>query len=168
MCNIIELSSLYAPSCSREHDCNTENDHQQHQHVHYVAAKDDPDYQLQDEEQLSEFDFSDLHHRLNCYQHATNQKKPMYTPEMYRHMKDQFTKLTGMEFEPLPAVAQTVYHIGESEGAGRGVFASRDIKKGEIIPFYDSVHVVTFTDGMLWKEYIMSLPRTMGCDVLEW
>lgn len=167
LCNIIELSSLYAPSCSNEHDCYSENTHQHHQRKHYVAARDDPEYQLQDEDDLSQFDFSNLHDHLDCYQHATNQSKAMYTPDMYRHMKDQFTKLTGMEFDPLPT-EQTVYHIGESEGAGRGVFASRRIVKGEIIPFDNSVHVVTFTDGMLWKEYIMSLPRTMGCDVLEW
>ena len=58
--------------------------------------------------------------------------------------------------------------IKPSKTHGVGFFAVRDIKKGEIIPFDDSVHVVTFTDGMLWKEYIMSLPRTMGCDVVEW
>lgn len=132
----------------------------------YLAAIDHPKYTLTKEE-LKQFGFVELHHHLNCFEHATNQSKPIPSEDVYHHMRVKYTELTGHYFKPL-SYEQDVFHIGFAEGAGRGVFASRKIKKGEIIPFYATCNVVTFPSGQLWKDYVMSLPREMGCDVMEW
>lgn len=157
--NILRLHSylVTSPSCSNNNDCTTPN---------YLSAKFDPEYEMSNE-QLRQFTFNELHSHLDCYAHAKNQSKPLYTMDMYAHMRHKYIELTGESPPPL-GKTNTVYHIGKSEDAGRGIFASKFIAQGTIIPFDESCIVVTFTNGTLWKEYVASLPRDMACDVMEW
>ncbi|KAL3783458.1 hypothetical protein HJC23_008650 [Cyclotella cryptica] len=134
--------------------------------THYIPAQDDPKYNMT-QSQLANFTFQSLYEHLNCYPHAINQSKPLYTPAMYQHMKDKYTELTGQTL-PIQSNDNSTFHISTSEHAGRGVFASRNISKGEILPFDSTCSVVFFDDGLLWKTYVVSLPREMGCDVMEW
>jgi hypothetical protein len=145
-----------------------------HQNVHFptsesisfLAVKDDPKYTITDAQVLS-FSFDDLHGHLNCYEHAISQNKQLYTSDMWQHMVQKYAEVTGdkITLEPQP---QSTFYVGKSEGAGRGVFASRDIAKGEIIPFEATTAIVTFDDGVLWKKFVVSLPHAMACDVMEW
>jgi hypothetical protein len=130
------------------------------------AVKDDPKYTITDA-QVPSFSFESLYHHIDCSAHAANENKPMYTAAMWQHLIQKYTEVTGhrISLEPQP---QSTFYIGRSEGAGRGVFASRDIAKGEIIPFDATDIVVTFDDGELWKKLVVSLPRSMACDVMEW
>lgn len=172
VCLLVEIVQLQAlqsytveqPSCSSGARCADVVDSTTK--PNYTAAKEDPKYKMTNEE-LAAFTFTELHGHLDCYDHALSQTKSMYTEDMYNHMRAKYSALTGYKFEAL-SNDQDVFHIATSEGAGRGVFASRDIKKGEIIPFSKTCSVVTFTDGQLWKQYVVSLPRMMACDVLEW
>ena len=59
---------------------------------------------------------------------------------------------------------RTPYHAGHGD-RGRGVFASRDIKKGELVEdegMAEHPSQLVFPSGMAWREYIFALPRTMG------
>ena len=59
------------------------------------------------------------------------------------------------------------YYAKVSPGKGRGLYASRDIKKGEA--FDDGSHVGTiFPDGMSYRRFIFSLPKDMACDATMW
>lgn len=49
---------------------------------------------------------------------------------------------------------------------GRGLFASRDIQKGELV--HSSESDVIFPDAMTWRRYVFSLPRRMACDAIVW
>ncbi|KAL7501743.1 hypothetical protein ACHAWX_000336 [Stephanocyclus meneghinianus] len=133
---------------------------------HYIPAQNDPKYYMT-QSQLANFTFQSLYDHLNCYPHALNQSKPVYTQAMYQHMLNKYTELTGRALPPL-AIDNSTFYIASSHHAGRGVFASRNITKGEIIPFHSTSSVVFFDDGLLWKRYVVSLPREMGCDVMEW
>ncbi|KAL7527309.1 hypothetical protein ACHAXR_003651 [Thalassiosira sp. AJA248-18] len=60
------------------------------------------------------------------------------------------------------------FYAGHSaEGRGRGLFASRDIKKGELTHDGTSSDIM-FPDAMSWRRYIFSLPRDRACDMIEW
>lgn len=162
--DIIQLYEVYLhnkPPCTKNEDCASQSAKKK-----YLAAIDDPKYTLTEGE-IKQFGFVDLHIHLDCFEHATNESKPVYSEDVYHHMRDKYTELTGYIFKPL-TYEQDVFHIDFAEKAGRGVFASREIKKGEIIPFDATCSVVTFLSGQLWKDYVMSLPRTLGCDVMEW
>ena len=59
------------------------------------------------------------------------------------------------------------YYAKVSPGKGRGLYASRDIKKGEA--FDDGSYVGTiFPDGMAFRRFFFSLPKDMQCDVTMW
>ena len=64
----------------------------------------------------------------------------------------------------------TPYYADLSPGKGRGLFASRDIMKGELV---DGVEGGTksdmkFTTEEAMQRYLMALPEPMACDVMEW
>ena len=59
------------------------------------------------------------------------------------------------------------YYAKASPGKGRGIYASRDIKKGEA--FDDGTYVGTiFPDGMAYRRFLFSLPKDMACDATMW
>jgi hypothetical protein len=65
------------------------------------------------------------------------------------------------EYGPQP------YYAKLSPGKGRGVFASRDIKKGEIV--HDgSKSGIIFQNATSWKRFMFALPRKMACDNAAW
>ena len=62
------------------------------------------------------------------------------------------------------------YYADLSAGKGRGLFASRDIMKGELV---DGVEGGTKSDMVFPSaearvRYLLALPEPMACDVLEW
>ena len=65
-------------------------------------------------------------------------------------------------------ISHVIYrsHIRHGE-RGRGLFASRDIKKGELIHDGTQAEVI-FPSGMSWRKYIFALPRNKACDMIDW
>ena len=50
---------------------------------------------------------------------------------------------------------------------GRGLFASRNITKGEVVD--DVTHSqLKFPSGHSWRKYIFALPRSKACDMIDW
>ncbi len=64
---------------------------------------------------------------------------------------------------PPPYYAKFSHH----EKGGRGLYASRFIKKGELVHNGDISDVI-FPSTIKWKEYVVSLPRNLACDVTDW
>lgn len=60
------------------------------------------------------------------------------------------------------------FYAALSPGKGRGLFASRDIKKGELV--HDGAKAdVSFPDGDSMRKFLHALPtREAACDVLQW
>eukprot|EP00574_Skeletonema_japonicum_P001032 CAMPEP_0201741814 /NCGR_PEP_ID=MMETSP0593-20130828/47002_1 /ASSEMBLY_ACC=CAM_ASM_000672 /TAXON_ID=267983 /ORGANISM="Skeletonema japonicum, Strain CCMP2506" /LENGTH=359 /DNA_ID=CAMNT_0048236153 /DNA_START=81 /DNA_END=1157 /DNA_ORIENTATION=- len=59
------------------------------------------------------------------------------------------------------------YYAKLSPGKGRGLFASRDIQKGEIVHDGTKSDVV-FPNETSWKRFMFALPRKIACDQSEW
>ena len=59
------------------------------------------------------------------------------------------------------------YYAKYSKGKGRGLFASRDIKKGELVHDGRRSDII-FPSAMAWRRYIFSLPRDFACDTTSW
>ncbi|KAL3794405.1 hypothetical protein HJC23_012942 [Cyclotella cryptica] len=128
-----------------------------------------------DEEALSsdreweKYSFADMYDYLDCWAHAANMHKPLYRPEMWALIKGTFASQAGIDSSLLVIddTNRLDYYSGYAEGKGRGTFAARDFSKGELV--HDgSRSTIFWNDGLAWKEYIMSLPHPMTCDVLEW
>jgi hypothetical protein len=118
------------------------------------------------EEDLESFGFDNLWSHLECKKHARDANKPLFTPEMWARMRNTYSKLAGFDMGPYNPNPNYYSDFAE-DGKGRGAFASIDFKKGELV--HDgALSTVFWEDGLDWKRYAMSLPRSMACDVLEW
>ena len=61
------------------------------------------------------------------------------------------------------------YYAKQSKGKGRGLFASRDITKGELVHNGDISDIVfPGKDAISWKRFVFSLPRDLACDCTDW
>uniref|UniRef100_A0A7S2KC40 SET domain-containing protein n=1 Tax=Skeletonema marinoi TaxID=267567 RepID=A0A7S2KC40_9STRA len=52
-------------------------------------------------------------------------------------------------------------------GRRRGLFASRDMRKGEVVHDGTDSDVV-FPDAMAYRRFVFALPRKAACDITEW
>lgn len=127
-----------------------------------------PDNQALTTPKWIDWEFERIYHYFLCEEWAEDLTKPLYTPRMWDIIRDKYWQLgeSTFNFSHGDEYDQP-YYADFSEGMGRGVFASRHIKKGELV--HDGTRdTVFFRDGVTWRKYVMSLGRRMSCDVLEW
>ncbi len=112
------------------------------------------------EEDWESYGFEDMYSYFNCYEHARNPNKKLYNSRMWEALRKGFDQQLFFNESP--------YYSDYSEGKGRGAFAKRNIRKGEIV--HDGLrNIVFFRDGDSWRDFIFSIPSSrMACDVLEW
>lgn len=127
-----------------------------------------------------------MRRHFECHSYENDKTmKPLPTLE-YWHVLQQKIKEhvdpTANFDDPVPPTeGYTLGLLGKNEGPvpfyaahskdsrGRGVFASRDIKKGELVHDGDDSHSdVTFPDGMSFRRLVFNVSRTVSCDILMW
>lgn len=122
--------------------------------------------------------FSEIRDGLDCRAHGRDQTKRLYGEEQWRHMRRKYNEVVDdrVKFDdPVPPTRGYTLLDGKpppfyarlSPGKGRGVFASRIIKRGHVVHHGDP-SAVEFADAAAWRRFVFSLPRTMACDVVEW
>mmetsp|Transcript_11395 Transcript_11395/g.22811 ORF Transcript_11395/g.22811 Transcript_11395/m.22811 type:complete len:347 (-) Transcript_11395:75-1115(-) len=115
---------------------------------------------------------------FRCHGYLSDRTKPLPTMEDWETMLKAYNQVVDPTYKFDPDIPPTQgYRLNEdgaqpyyaklSPGKGRGLFASRDIQKGEIVHDGNKSDVV-FPDGLSWKRYMFALPRTMACDQAEW
>ena len=61
------------------------------------------------------------------------------------------------------------FEVGDAgEHKGRGIFAKEGIRKGQLVVDLDNGSCGYFKDGNDWREFVVSLPREVACNVIEW
>lgn len=115
--------------------------------------------------------FGGMHDELNCRDHAHDQGKPIYTPEMWDALRRAYRDSTLFPF-PLPTASERSsdepFRVEyTTDGKGRGNFASRNISKGELV-HGGHPYTVFFLDAQSFYRFVSSLPKMHACDVLEW
>ncbi len=63
-------------------------------------------------------------------------------------------------------VVRGLYYAKISPGRGRGLFASRDNTKGEVVHDGNASDIEMSADD--WRKMAFALPQKMACDVSEW
>mmetsp|Transcript_20853 Transcript_20853/g.31800 ORF Transcript_20853/g.31800 Transcript_20853/m.31800 type:complete len:293 (-) Transcript_20853:218-1096(-) len=63
--------------------------------------------------------------------------------------------------------APPFYAKSSNMGIRRGLFASRDMRKGEVVHDGTDSDVV-FPDAMAYRRFVFALPRKAACDITEW
>ena len=125
------------------------------------------------------FTFSEIRHHFNCQEHAKDQNKPFPSLDEWTFIRKQMKLLVDQRLnldDPVPPTqgyslgntgGPPPYYPQRSEGKGRGLFASRDIKKGELVQDGPNSYIV-FPDAMSFRRLVFALPRKSGCDITEW
>lgn len=124
------------------------------------------------------YSFQTVYDHFRCSSHSSDENKPIPTLEHWHLLRKQFKEFVdgNASFnDPIPPTEgytlenskRAPFYAKLSPGKGRGVFASRDIRKGELVHDGSNSDVV-FPDGNSFRRFLFSLPRTMACDVMEW
>lgn len=125
------------------------------------------------------YSFHKVYSHFKCSAHARAENKPIPSLDQWLFLREQYNEHvdgTTSFSDPIPPTQgytvenkerRTPFYAKLSPGKGRGIFASRDILKGELVHNGSNSDVV-FPDGSSFRRYLFALPRTMACDVMEW
>eukprot|EP00581_Thalassiosira_minuscula_P020136 CAMPEP_0183719080 /NCGR_PEP_ID=MMETSP0737-20130205/12162_1 /TAXON_ID=385413 /ORGANISM="Thalassiosira miniscula, Strain CCMP1093" /LENGTH=335 /DNA_ID=CAMNT_0025948767 /DNA_START=66 /DNA_END=1073 /DNA_ORIENTATION=+ len=127
------------------------------------------------------YSYNDIRDHFHCRKRSKDNTKSLPTLEEWNFMREIFVQVVDpnkkWEDDPVPPTlgyslekgipAPPPYYPKASPGKGRGLFATRDIAKGELV--HDGTHSdVIFPDAIAWRRYVFSLPREMACDCTDW
>jgi hypothetical protein len=123
--------------------------------------------------------FYDIHHGLKCGEHANDMDKPLPDMEFWTYYRNVYKNVVDknvVQFDdPIPPTEgytmatngeKQPYYAKKSPGKGRGLFASRDIKKGEVV--HDGTNSDVIMSGKDFRRFLFALPQKMACDATEW
>ena len=119
--------------------------------------------------------YFDVRKYFQCKQYAHKLNKPLPTEEVWQYFRKMYIAIVDKDAvfnDPIPPTQG--YTLGRKGASpfyaghgtrGRGLFASRDIRKGELI--HDGTKSdISFPSGMAWRDYIFALPRKEACDMI--
>lgn len=124
------------------------------------------------------FSYQRMWKHFQCRPYSNDRTKPLPTMEHWQLLRDAYTKYVDptIQFnDPTPPTLGYTLKNGQpppfiakhSDKGGRGLFASRRIKEGEII--HDGeIDSLEFSSPASFREFIFSLPRNRACDMLDW
>jgi hypothetical protein len=127
------------------------------------------------------YKFEQVYDHFHCSSHSNDDNKPIPSLDHWIYLRKQYKEYVdgnaSFNNDPIPPTQgytlennqqrAAPFYAKLSPGKGRGIFASRDIKKGELVHDGSNSDVV-FPDGNSFRRFIFALPRTMACDVMEW
>ena len=125
--------------------------------------------------------FYDIHHGFKCAEHANDMNKPLPDMEFWTYYRNVYKNVVDKDVvqfnDPIPPTEgytltttngeeKQPYYAKRSPGKGRGLFASRDIKKGEVV--HDGTNSDVIMSGKDFRRFLFALPQKMACDATEW
>ena len=126
------------------------------------------------------YTYLDIRKYLQCTERSRDNNKPLLSLEDWQLFRDTYTRVVDRDHKWDDAVPPTLgyslepgipvpppFYAKLTAGSGRGLFASRDIRKGELIHKGEHSDVI-FPDSMAWRRYIFSLPKPFACDLADW
>ncbi|KAL7554848.1 hypothetical protein ACHAWF_018393 [Thalassiosira exigua] len=125
------------------------------------------------------YGFIHVRHYFNCRAHSHDQTKPLPSLEDWKQFQVKYREIvdpTATFDDPVPPTEG--YTLGDGsrapfrpgrtpDGRGRGLYAARDIKRGELVHDGDEGDVL-FPDAASFRRYVFSLPRKKACDMTDW
>ena len=123
--------------------------------------------------------FKDFRKIYGCHDLPNHGTAALPNNEYWQILRDAYIEQVDNEYkfdDPIPPTegytlnenGAPPFYAGMAPGKGRGLFASRDIKKGELV--HDGTKGdVTFPDAMSFRRFLHGLPqRHHKCDVMQW
>lgn len=123
--------------------------------------------------------YHQMRQHFKCSAHGNDQTKPLPTLDEWNTLRQNYKDVVDPHSTFDEAVPPTEgynydglgnpppYYPKHSKGKGRGLFANRFIKKGELVDDGNK-HAVIFPNATSFRKYTFSLPRKLACDIVEW
>jgi hypothetical protein len=118
---------------------------------------------------------------FQCNKYLSRPQKSLYPMEYWQIMRQTYVEQVDSTLvfdDPVPPTlgyslrvkgnTQPYYAGQSSTKRGRGLFASRNIRKGELV--HDGANSdVSFPNANAWRRFLFHLPKKeIACDVTEW
>jgi len=169
----VDASGNVQMDSSHDNDAEDEPPTATHPPRMQTPISDFPDY-------WQEYTYEDIRFYFECEQTQASLDKPLPSMDEWSFMRSVYNSVVDPDKtwgDPVPPTEGYSIEIGRPEpppfhakaspGLGRGLFASRDIKKGEVV--HDGTHSdVVFPTADHWRKYVFSLPTDLACDTTEW
>lgn len=130
-------------------------------------------------ERWESYSFDQIYEHYECKKQQEDKSKPIPSLATWLFLRKQYTEFVDEKQsfdDPVPPTLgysfddQNIippFYAKMHPQKGRGLYASRDIKKGEIVHYWSESDVI-FPDTYAFRRYLFSLPKKMMCDVIDW
>ena len=118
----------------------------------------------------SDFTASEMKRHLKCSEYYQRAEQTIHEQDAWKRMRKKYVDIVG----PASTIGPTEsgyngfsrpYQVGHNRH-GRGIYAKTDIPKGSLV--WHNIRSAAFSEGIHFREFVMTLPRELGCDVLQW
>ena len=118
----------------------------------------------------SDFTAGEMRKHLQCSEYYQRAEQTIHDQDAWKRMRRKYVDIVGAESTIGPPQSgyngfSRPYQVGHSRH-GRGIYAKTDIPKGSLV--WHNIRSAAFSEGMQFREFVMTLPRELGCDVLQW
>lgn len=118
----------------------------------------------------SDFTVSEMRKHLQCSEYYQRAEQTIHEQGAWKRMRKKYVDIVGAESTIGPPESgyngfSRPYQVGHNRH-GRGIYAKTDIPKGSLV--WHNIRSAAFSEGMQFRELVMTLPRELGCDVLQW
>ena len=112
------------------------------------------------------YDSDAMYEYLDC-EKLFNTTRPICDKSCWKRLRAKYQKEVGITSFPMIDPHPPPWYVGQTLDKGRGVFASRDIEEDELV-YNGTSYFGLFQDGASWRNFVMSAPDEMSCDIFEW
>mmetsp|Transcript_20553 Transcript_20553/g.48540 ORF Transcript_20553/g.48540 Transcript_20553/m.48540 type:complete len:368 (+) Transcript_20553:145-1248(+) len=119
----------------------------------------------------SDFTASEMKNHLRCSEYYQRAEQTIHDQDAWKEMRRTYVRVVGADASTVGPPESSYngfsrpYEVGHNS-YGRGIYAKVDIPKGSLV--WHNIRSATFSEGMQFREFVMTLPPELGCDVLQW
>ena len=124
-----------------------------------------------DDKVWSDLTASEMKNHLRCSEYYQRAEQTIHDQDAWKEMRRTYVRVVGADASTVGPPESSYngfsrpYEVGHNS-YGRGIYAKTDIPKGSLV--WHNIRSATFSEGMQFREFVMTLPPELGCDVLQW
>ena len=124
-----------------------------------------------DDKVWSDLTASEMKNHLRCSEYYQRAEQTIHDQDAWKEMRRTYVRVVGADASTVGPTEMghngfcRPYYVDHSE-AGRGIYAKDDVPKGSLV--WHNIRTAIFPEGAHFREFVMTLPREYGCDVLQW
>ena len=123
-----------------------------------------------DKASWDDYNYTLMSQYLNCEDgdDGFGRSRDIWNESSWILLREKYRDEVGISTFPIFDPHPPLWYAGHTLDKGRGLFASRDIRKGELM-YNGTSYYAHFPDGPSWRKFFMTVPdMDTRCDLMEW